>query len=256
MMQAGLNLFSIRNYLDTEEHFLEAAKQLKQMGYAYIQYSGGPFDADMIARVSHEADLPVVLTHVPFDRIVNDTEKLMEEHAKFGCTRIGLGAMPFDAVNDPDKCRSIVASLDKAGEIMEKNGFSFFYHHHHFEFAKMDGQTVFDYMVENAPHINFTLDTYWLQYGGVDIGATVDKLKGRIGCVHLKDYMIVKGQGPAGFEPRFAPVGDGNIDFAALLPRMRAAGAEYFLVEQDNAATLPDTMEQVGRSIRYIHQYY
>ena len=120
----------------------------------------------------------------------------------------------------------------------------------------MDGQTVFDYMVENAPHINFTLDTYWLQYGGVDIGATVDKLKGRIGCVHLKDYMIVKGQGPAGFEPRFAPVGDGNIDFAALLPRMRAAGAEYFLVEQDNAATLPDTMEQVGRSIRYIHQYY
>ncbi len=255
-MQAGLNLYSIRNFLDTEVHFLEAAKQLKQMGYAFMQYSGGPFDADMIARVSREADMPVVLTHVPYDRIVNDTERLMQEHARFGCTRIGLGAMPFDALGDPARCRSIVASLDKAGQVMEQNGFSFFYHHHHFEFAKQGDQTVFDYMVENAPHVNFTLDTYWLQYGGVDIGATVDKLKGRIACVHLKDYMITQGQGPAGFEPKFAPVGDGNIDFAALVPRMRAAGTEYFLVEQDNAATLPDTMQQVERSIRYIHEHF
>ncbi len=255
-MQAGLNLYSIRNYLDTEEHFLEAANQLREMGYSYMQYSGGPFDADMIQRVSQASGMPVVLTHVPFDRIVNDTERLMEEHARFGCTRIGLGAMPFDALEDPERCRGIVNSLECAAEKMAQNGFSFFYHHHHFEFVKHDGVSVFDYMVQNAPHINFTLDTYWLQYGGVDIGATVDKLKGRIGCVHLKDYMIVKGQGgPAGYEPRFAPVGDGNIDFAALLPRMIAAGTEYFIVEQDNAATLPDSMGQVGRSIQYIQTH-
>ena len=179
-MKAGLNLFSIRNYLDTEAHFLEAAKQLKDMGYSYMQFSGAAFDADMITRVSREADMPVVLTHVPFDRIVNDTEKLMEEHARFGCTRIGLGAMPFDAPNDPARCRSIIADLENAAARMETNGFSFFYHHHHFEFIKQGEQTVFDYMIENAPHINFTLDTYWLQYGGVDIGATVDKLQGRI----------------------------------------------------------------------------
>ena len=35
----GLNLFSIRNYLDTEEHFLEVAKKLKEMGYSYMQFS-------------------------------------------------------------------------------------------------------------------------------------------------------------------------------------------------------------------------
>ena len=253
-MQAGLNLFSIRNYLDNEQHFLEAALQLKEMGYSYIQYSGGPFDADMIKRVSEAALLPVVLTHVPLDRILNDTERLMEEHARFGCSRIGLGAMPLEAIEDPERCRSVVAALEAAAEKMAQNGFSFFYHHHHFEFVKHDGVSIFDYMIEHAPHVNFTLDTYWLQYGGVDIGAMIDKLKGRIACVHLKDYMIAKGGGPAGFEPRFAPVGDGNIDFASLIPRMKASGAQYFLVEQDNAATLPDTMEQVGRSIRYMKE--
>lgn len=253
-MQAGLNLYSIRNYLDTEEHFLEAAKHLKEMGYSYIQYSGGVFDPDRIARVSAQTGLPVVLTHVPMDRIINDTQLLMEEHNKFGCKSIGLGAMPPDAIADDVKCKSMIEQLNRAGEIMQKNGFSFFYHHHHFEFFKHGEQTVFDYIIENAPYINFTLDTYWLQYGGVNIGDTVDRLKGRICCVHLKDYMIstVPGQ-TGGFAPVFAPVGDGNIDFASLIPRMKAAGAQYFLVEQDNAATLPNTMEQVARSIRYIH---
>jgi sugar phosphate isomerase/epimerase len=223
------------------------------MGYSYIQYSGGAFDADRIARVSAQSGLPVVLTHVPMDRIVGDTQALMEEHAKFGCKNIGLGAMPPDAIADEVRCKHMIDQLNKAGEIMQNNGFSFFYHHHHFEFFKHGGQTVFDYIIENAPYINYTLDTYWLQYGGVDVGNTIDRLKGRICCVHLKDYMITNTpENPGAFTPIFAPVGDGNIDFASLLPRMRAAGAQYFLVEQDNAATLPDTMEQVGRSIKYI----
>ncbi len=246
-------MYSIRNYLDTEEHFLEAAMALKEMGYSYMQYSGGAFDADRIARVSAQSGLPVVLTHVPMDRIVSDTQALMEEHAKFGCKNIGLGAMPPDAIANEVRCKQMIEQLNKAGEVMQQNGFSFFYHHHHFEFFKHGGQTVFDYIIENAPYINYTLDTYWLQYGGVDVGATIDRLKGRICCVHLKDYMITNTpENPGAFTPIFAPVGDGNIDFVSLLPRMRAAGAQYFLVEQDNAATLPDTMEQVGRSIKYI----
>jgi sugar phosphate isomerase/epimerase len=69
----------------------------------------------------------------------------------------------------------------------------------------------------------------------------------------MKDYMIaLKNQEKIGFEPRFAPVGDGTIDFAAFVEHAKAAGAKYFLVEQDNAALLPDTLGQVERSIRYI----
>ena len=255
-MQAGLNLFSIRNYLDTEENFLMAALQLKEMGYSYIQYSGGAFDPERIARVSARSGLPVVLTHVPMDRIINDTQALMEEHDKFGCKNIGLGAMPPAEIADEVKCKQMIEQLNRAGEIMQQNGFAFFYHHHHFEFFKHGGQTVFDYIIENAPYINYTLDTYWLQYGGVDIGATIDRLKGRICCVHLKDYMISNSaESIGGFAPVFAPVGDGNIDFASLIPRMKESGAQYYLVEQDNAATLPDTMGQVERSIRYIQNH-
>ena len=179
-MKAGLNLFSIKNLLDNEENFLATAIKLKEMGYSYVQFSGMPFDADMIARVSSEADLPVVLTHVPMDRIINDTDKLMEEHAKFGCKNIGLGMMPLATILNKEELYKTVADLDAAGERMKKNGFGFFYHHHHYEFYKHDGETVFDYILKNAENINFTLDSYWLQYGGVDICNTIDKLNGRI----------------------------------------------------------------------------
>lgn len=253
-MKAGLNLFSIKNLLDTEENFLATAYKLKEMGYSYVQFSGAPYDADMIARVSAAAELPVVLTHVPMDRILNDTDALMAEHAKFGCKNIGLGMMPLATILDKEALYKNVEELDRTAEKMKKNGFNFFYHHHHYEFFKHDGETVFDYILKNAENINFTLDSYWLQFGGVDVCKTVDKLKGRIECVHLKDYMIVvkENSEKLAVEPRFAPVGDGTIDFKAFVEHASKAGAKYFLVEQDNASKLPDTLGQVERSIKYI----
>ena len=135
-MEFGLNLFSIRNLIQTEEDFLSTSFKLKEMGYSYLQYSGGPYDAEMIKRVSEKTGLPVVLTHVPFDRIINDTNALMEEHSSFGCKNIGLGSMPQDKLVDEKNCIEAIDKLNKAGKVMAENGFKFFYHHHHYEFIK------------------------------------------------------------------------------------------------------------------------
>ena len=118
------------------------------MGYSYLQFSGGTYDPDVIARVSKESGLPFVLTHVPIERIIGDTDALMEEHAHFGCKNIGLGAMTGSIIADADTYKAKIEELDAAGEKMEKNGFKFFYHHHHYEFIKHDGETVFDYILK------------------------------------------------------------------------------------------------------------
>ena len=256
-MKVGLNLYSIRNLLGTEEDFLATAYKLREMGYDYLQVSGVKYDAEMIARVSKTAGLPVYLTHVPMDRILNDTEALMAEHESFGCYNIGLGAMPREILLDEKKFKETVAALDAAAVRMEQNGFRFFYHHHQFEFMKRDGKTLIDYMLKNAPHINFTVDTYWLQYAGVDVLATLDKLKGRIACTHLKDYAIqyVEKDGKKEFKPAFAPIGCGNMDFATIVLKMRECGAEYYFVEQDNAADHQDTLGEVEQSVRYIKKH-
>ena len=250
-MKAGLNLFSVRGMIRTEEDFLSTAIKLREAGYSYLQYSGAAFDAERIKRVSERSGLPVLLTHVPMERILADTEKLMEEHALFGCKNIGLGMMPLKILTDENACKETIGALERAAEKMEENGFKFFYHHHHFEFSKFsDGETVFGYMLKQAKHINFTADTYWLQYGGAALPSFFDRLAGRMDCVHLKDYRIGRDKEDAlKLRPEFAPVGDGLLDFKTLVEKMKALGAKYYFVEQDDAETYPDPLAQVGRSI-------
>ena len=74
----------------------------------------------------------------------------------------------------------LLDELNKAGEHMKKNGYNFFLHNHHYEFMRMtNGERIFDYMVENAPHINLTLDIFWSE--GFSINLIVHSKVGRIG---------------------------------------------------------------------------
>lgn len=250
-MKVGLNLYSIRGLLGTEEGFTETAIKLKEMGYDFLQFSGMPFDIEMIKRVMEKSGLPIVLTHVPEDRIVGDTDKLVEEHLSIGCYNIGLGMLPWQVSANKDEFKDRINKLNEAGKKIKDKGLKFFYHNHHFEFVKHDGQTVFDYMIENAPYINFTADTYWLQYAGVSITEYFKKLKGRIECIHLKDYLIVidPEKGPI---PAYVPVGKGNINFKSVIKSAKKAGVKYFIVEQDDATDKEDPLGEVKFSVEYL----
>lgn len=252
MIEVGLNLYSVRNLIKDEKSLTDTVIKLKDMGYSYFQYSGGEYLPERLKRVSGSCGVPFVLTHVPMDRIISDTKKLIEEHLSFGCRNIGLGSMPRDVILDEEKLKQTVEKLNRSAEVMIGSGCRFFYHHHHSEFMRLSGgETIFDYIAENAPHINFTVDTYWLQYGGVEINSVIERLAGRIECAHLKDYMLAYTE-DKGFVPVFAPVGDGNIDFAKVIKIMKNSGTKYFLVEQDNACEFDNPLEQVERSIRYL----
>lgn len=101
---------------------MATALKLKELGYSYVQFSGASYDADKIARVSKASEMPICLTHVPMDRIIGETEKLMEEHTKFGCKNIGLGMMPLQTLVDNEAFKKTVEDLNRAGELMQRNG--------------------------------------------------------------------------------------------------------------------------------------
>lgn len=259
-MKFGLNLFSLRRQIDTKEKFLQTAKALKEMGYDYVQYSGGPWEPEVVKEVSDTVGLPVVLTHVKLDMMLEAPEKLVAEHKLFGCENVGLGAFDFRCEGEAQKRLGIAKIAEAAAKITAAGG-KFYYHNHHFEFQKLpDGRTIFDTLVQDHADINFILDTFWLQTGGVSITEYIERLTGRIGCVHLKDYLPAftrNGEtGKYDFKPQFMPVGDGNINWHSVIPAFVRAGAEYFLVEQDNATDFDDPLGQVGRSIKYLKENF
>ena len=79
-----------------------------------------------------------------------------------------------------------------------------------------------------ADLMGVTADTYWLQFGGVDVKKWLSEHPERLPCVHLKDMTV------QGFENRMAAVGEGNLDFPGILELLKNNGVtEYALVEQD-----------------------
>ena len=157
MKEIGLNLYSVRNLISTEEDLLETAKKLKDTGYSFFQYSGATWDPKRIKRMVDEVGTPVCLTHIPQERLLNETEKVIEENLSFGNKNIGLGAMSWDILTDEVKCKQKIEEYNRVGELMKKYGCKFFWHHHNFEFIQYNGQTVFDYIIENEKRFFYSV---------------------------------------------------------------------------------------------------
>lgn len=253
MKDFGINLYSCRKFCAEEDGFLKSIRRLKEDGYTFLQVSGTSLDYEAICRAVNSADLPVRLTHVPYERLLRDTEALMREHEALGCRSIGLGMMPKESLRDEDSFRAEAERLEEIGRRLDSAGFRFFYHHHFMEFYKFGDVTILDYLLENAPHVHFTADTYWMQYGGADVCTWLRKMRGRIGCVHLKDYRIVRSESNGfGFEPAMCALGDGVMDFRRIIDLAKDCGTEYFFVEQDNTNDAPDPFGELSKSADFL----
>lgn len=117
--------------------------------------------------------------------------------------------------------------LTTMGKKCEKAGLKLLYHNHDFEFKKdKDGVVVIDYLLEHLDpkYVNFEMDLYWVTKAGADPIAYFNKYPGRFKLWHVKDMDE---------EGRFAPVGNGNIDFAKILENKELSGMKYYFVEQD-----------------------
>lgn len=123
--------------------------------------------------------------------------------------------------------RELADVLDQLGEKANAAGLQLLYHNHNFEFMPdKDGLVVIDYLLENCnpKFVNFQMDLYWVTRAGADPLAYFEKYPGRFKIWHVKDMDS---------EGRFAPVGEGTINFAKILAEKEKSGMKYYMVEQD-----------------------
>ena len=235
-MKLGAQFYSIRDNTQTPEDLYRAFKEIKSIGYEIVQMSAiCDIDPKLLKSYSDEFALPITCTHSPYDRIINDTDALINEHKIYGCPTIGLGYMPNEYHGD-----GIYKFIDTLREPLRKikaAGLDFAYHNHAFEFESVDGKLIYDILIDELPELSFIVDTYWIKYAGYDFIEYVNRLGAdRIKNVHFKDMKTdPKGE--------ICPCGEGVIDFAPLIKLCDEMGIENALVEQDNA---PDSGNSIG----------
>lgn len=249
-MLLGAQTYTIRQFMQSERDFAESMRRLAQMGYTSIQLSGaGPLKPEFIRAACDDNGLTIVLTHTKPERILNDIDGVIREHQTLGCKYVGIGSMPERYRCDAWIDRFAVDYTAPAQELKDA-GMYLMYHNHNFEWQRLaNGRRMIDVLLSQMPAelMGVTLDTYWVQAAGADVLAWIDSLAGRIPCLHLKDMAV------CGFQQRFAPVGEGNMDFARILQHAQAAGVEHILVEQDDCYG-ESPFDCLGRSLKHVRE--
>ena len=94
-IKIGVQLFTLRDYIKDFESTDKTFDYLKnELGVDVVQISAiGDFEAEKQAELVRKYNLDVCVTHKPWERIVNDTDNLIEEHIMMGCDQIGLGCI-------------------------------------------------------------------------------------------------------------------------------------------------------------------
>ncbi len=241
-MKVGAQLFTLHDYCKTLSDFENTLARVADMGFTAVQVSGTcDYEAEWLRDVLRKYGLVCPLTHYKYDRIVDETEKTIAAHKTFGAPYIGLGSLPgiFSGNADeiPKYVAEFIAKAKPAAQKMRDAGELFMYHNHGAEYStKINGKTVMECLSEAfAPdEMGFTLDTYWVKFGGYDPVAELKRLSGRIPCVHFKD-MKVEEDGTT----HFTWCGDGILNFEEIGEVLRGTGTEYAFIEQDQ--TFPDS---------------
>ena len=244
-MKIGAQFYTIRDFCTTKDDLYESLKKVADIGYTTVQLSGVcEYDPTEMKAELDRLGLKCVLTHIPTERIENETLKVAQDHTILGCDHVGLGWYGFNAEGGENKVQQFIETYTEPSKILASEGKYFMYHNHAAEFKKVGKKTVMELLSEGMPKelMGFTLDTYWVQVGGADPADYIERLSGRVPVIHLKD---------CAYEQKMSVVGEGNINFDRVFKMAEAAGTKYMMVEQDNCNG-EDPFECLRRSYEYL----
>lgn len=263
----GLQLYSVRD--DMKADMRKTLQEVKDMGYDCVEFAGyfGK-TAEEIRAMLDEIGLECVSVHQTHGVFIEN----FEENAKFlktlGAKYSGIPWMNKDEI----VTEKFISDVKTVGEKLKNEGITLVYHNHEFEFEKTGDQFILDWLYSSvdASLLQTQLDTCWVKYGGQDPVEYLKKYAGRAPIVHLKDfvcdnfasgpvYALIDENGVADNKPKtrdengfkFMPVGYGMQDFPSIIKAAEEAGADIFIVEQDQSPDRP-ALESARMSREYL----
>ncbi len=249
-MTPAVQMYTLRDRTKTVEELDASLGKVAAMGYPAVQLSAiGAWDAGLIDAPGLKAmlerhGLVCCATHRPLNRLWENTDEEIAIHRTLGCGYVAVGSIAGDYGMEPSSYRRFLDDFRPAIARFKAAGIAFGYHNHALEFRQR-GREHYDLLLEE-PDLQLEVDVYWVAVAGLSPADLLRRLAGRIPAVHLKDLEVI------GWEPpTFAPVGEGNLDWTAILHACRAGGTEWLIVEQDVCRRDPfDCLESSLRHLR------
>ncbi len=239
---AGVQMYTLREYCKTPSDSAKTLKKVREMGYKVVQVSGmaEPKDMKEMKKILDDNGLYACSTHTAYQRIIDQTDKVIEEHKILGCEAIVCPGLPGELHNG-EGYRKVANDFSKVMGKIKKSGLVLAYHNHGIELERYNGKAGLEILMENCDGLHSEIDTYWVQYGGGDPAEWIEKFTGRCSQLHYKDMGIIKNK------QVMPPIGEGNLNWKRILKASVDAGAKYCLVEMDTPTI--DAFEALKKSL-------
>jgi len=255
-MPIGVQGWTLRHRIYNIEQLETAYKKLADMGY------DGP-EAGLGGRLtSVEEDVALLnkygLKVADAYGDLSKPDEAMARAEKYGVKLLGLPPIPGDMMNSVEGFKVYAAQINEMAKPFKGTGFRLQYHNHAQEFRnfpQLNGKAGMAILIEETDPelVMFELDTHWMAAAGCDPAQWIKKVKGRIPVVHFKDYAFdwkAEDTGLGGVYKRYAEIGQGNLNWPAILDACVSSGVEWYVVEQDR--TVLDEFECLKISIDYM----
>jgi len=250
MALIGAQMYTAREFCKTPKGIAESCAKVKAMGYDGIQASAlGPIDPAEFKKILDGEGLKCAATHVSMDRLENETDAVIEEHQLWGCSYTAIGGFFPKEAWTLELWQGFVTRYNKIAAKFQGSGVAIGYHNHSHELAPINGGVrPLDLLIDSLdPALWMEIDTYWIAHGGSDPAAYIDKVSGRIPCVHFKDMTITPGR-----EQKMCEIGDGNLNWPRIIDSCGKAGVKWYLVERDRGDL--DPFDSLKRSVENMRE--
>ena len=245
--QIGINLYSIKDFLQTEEQTEQALQRLVAIGYQAVELCILPGMLDIFKTKALCDRYGLQICGVHCGTVLDDPCAVNAVLDSLNCQ---LVSFPYPAgrdLSDPSQVEFLIHALQKAGEYLFKHGKTLTYHNHHLELIRTDGMPVLEqiYAKTDSRFIQAELDTYWIQYGGCNPADWCIRLAGRLPQIHLKDYCV----GSDG-QPCSCTLGHGNLNMQAIVNAADAGGCQWYIIEQEHY--IADPFDELAEGFRFL----
>ncbi|WP_127136852.1 sugar phosphate isomerase/epimerase family protein [Flagellimonas oceanensis] len=235
----GLALYTVRENMG--EDAKATLQKVADAGYSYVEaagYQDGKFygmEPKEFKSYLKSIGLKPVSTHMGGVTLENADQQIADTKAAgfeyFTIPVPPMGMFTFDRENRTMGMKGTMKEfadvLTTLGKKCKAAGLKLLYHNHDFEYKdNEDGIKPIVYLLENTDpkYVNFQMDLYWVTRAGADPVTYFEKYPGRFKLWHVKDMDE---------EGKFAPVGEGTIDFGRILKEKKTSGMKKYFVEQD-----------------------
>lgn len=242
----GIQLYSVRDDMasDAKGTLAKLAalgiKQIESARSAKGNYYG--LTGKEMKEVCKDLDMTLRSGHIAID---NKWQQTMEQAAEADQEYLICSSMPKSG-QTLDNYKRTAEIFNKSGEECRKMGLKFGYHNHDYEFDKVDGQVLYDILMDNTDPklVHMELDLGWVVASGNDPFHYFEKYKGRFPLWHLKDMDLQKKES--------TEFGKGGLDIAKLLQHRKDSGLKYFFIEQEEYAKTP--LESIKYNMDYLER--